>query len=504
MAIDLTRYVDITSGVGAGQSVAIRSFTARLFSENPLIPTNAFVTFTNADDVESYFGSNSEEYARALPYFGFISKNITSPQSIDYARWANVATAPQIFGAPGAQSLTTWNAITTGAFTLTMGSFTHSFTALDFSAAGSLAAVAADIQAAIRTYSAGGSLFTAATVIYDAVRQCFDLTGGATGNEIISVAAGGSGNDIAGQLGWLSPSAIFSDGVTAQSITDILSASANASDNFGSFTFMPVFNLAQVQEAAAWNKTQNNKFMYSVNVAIADSSAWSAALLTTGGVTLTLASPVTADYPEQDPMTIQAATNYQARNSVQNYMFQQFDGQSASVTTDADANTYDGLRINYYGQTQTAGRLIEFYQRGLMMGEATDPTDQNTYANEIWLKDASAAAIMTVLLSLPELPANAAGRAQLLAILQGVIDQALTNGTIEAGKSLTSAQQLFISNITGDAQAWKQVQNIGYWVDAQIVPVVDTSDATEYKAVYTLIYSKNDVIRKVEGKDVLI
>ena len=92
----------------------------------------------------------------------------------------------------------------------------------------------------------------------------------------------------------------------------------------------------------------------------------------------------------------------------------------------------------------------------------------------------------------------------ILTQLQGIIDIALFNGTIEAGKSLSSEQKLFIADVTGDSNAWIQVQNSGYWVDARIVAYVTDAGVTEYKAVYTLIYSKNDVIRFIQGSDILI
>ena len=122
-------------------------------------------------------------------------------------------------------------------------------------------------------------------------------------------------------------------------------------------------------------------------------------------------------------MMIEAATDYTKPNSVQNYMFQIFN-LTPSVTTDADADLYDSLRINYYGQTQTAGNLIQFYQRGVMMGLPVDPSDQNVYANEQWFKDACSATIMQNSAALSAVGANSSGRSQLLAVLQSAIDQA--------------------------------------------------------------------------------
>lgn len=645
MAISLTRYVDIVSGVGAGAAVADRDLIGRFFTQNPLVPTSSQIEFTSADEVGSYFGTDSEEYARAIFYFGWVSKNITRAQKISFARWTPTATAPMIFGAKGAQSITTWNAITNGGFNLDMGAFSHAITGLNFSASANLAAVAAIIQAAIRaesypvnftgaiaityptvltasistttmtvtaaagaplaigtvlsgagvtggttitalgtgtggtgTYTVSASqtvssgtinggaafntltvtnidgilalgmvvagsgvtgsptitafltgtggngtyqlssnslaisaeamtagattaLWSAATVNFDAIRQSFNLTGGATGVAEISVTAGTGGTDIASQLGWLSPSAIFSDGAAIQTVAAALTESADATNNFGSFAFMPALGLSDSISAATWNLARNNQFMYSWPVSAANAASYSAALLDIGGNTGTL-SLASGEYPEQEPMMILAATDYTAPNSTQNYMFNIFD-LTPSVATDADADIYDALRLNYYGQTQTAGQIIQFYQRGVMMGLPVDPADQNTYANEIWLKDACGAAIMTLLLALGKVSANSKGRSQILAVLQGAIDQALFNGTISVGKTLNTVQKLYITEITNDPNAWQQVQNIGYWRDVVITPYVE-SNVTKYKAVYTLVYSKDDIIRKVEGRDILI
>lgn len=499
MAISITRYVDIVSGVGAAADVATRSLIARLFSTNALIPTGSVIELDNADDAATYFGSTSEEYKRALFYFAWISKNITAPKKIGFARWADVAVAPRIFGHVGTQAVASYTGITAGSFTMTLGATTNTMTGLNFSSAASLADVAAVIQAAIRTKT--GAMWTAATVTYNATRQSFDFTGGVTGAAAISVVAGTGGSDVAAQLGWLSSDTILSEGAAIQTITEVLGQSADGSNNFGSFTFLAALTQDQVVEAATWNKARNNEFLYSVRCTTSTAAALSTALSGIGGVTLTLA-PISTEYPEQIPMMILAATNYEARSATQNFMFQMFN-ITPSVSTNADANIYDNLKVNYYGQTQTAGNKIAFYQRGFMMGLSTDPRDQNTYANEIWLKDAMAASILTVLLSLAKISANSSGRAQILSIIQGVIDQALFNGTISSGKALDNNDKLFITNATGDDKAWFQVQNIGYWVDVVITKEV-VMGITQYKAVYTLIYSKDDVIRKVEGRDILI
>lgn len=494
--ISYSRYVDITSGVGGGAAVRERELIGRIMTTNVLLPTGTILEFESATAVANYFGSSSEEYTRAAFYFGWVSKNTVSPQKLSFGRWADADTAPLIYGVVADYELATFTAITAGSLILTLGADTNTITGINLSTATSLADVASLIQTAIRTQT--GTMWTAATVAYNATRKSFDLVGGDTGSAVIAV----SDSTLMEALGW-TDEAILSRGYDIQTVTEVLIETEEVSNNFASFAFIPEMTDAEILEAATWNDTNNNMYMYCVPATTSTkASDYYSALSGLSGVAVTLSS-VANEYHEMVPMIILAATNYAKRNSTQNYMFQFFD-LTPTVTTDSVADTLDALRCNYYGQTKTAGQNIEFYQRGTMMGLATDAVDQNTYANEIWLKDAAAAAVMTLLLALAKVSANTQGKSQLLAILQSVVNRALFNGTISVGKELSTTQKLYIANQTGDETAWYQVQNIGYWLDVVFESYVTIDDRTEYKAVYTLIYSKDDVIRKVDGTHTLI
>jgi hypothetical protein len=240
-----------------------------------------------------------------------------------------------------------------------------------------------------------------------------------------------------------------------------------------------------------------------VVASIVDSSEFtlSEAATATGAQTLTFS---TVQFPEQCPVMIEAATNYGGNNAVQNYMYQVFDPYlTPTVTDDSTAASYDSLSVNYYGQTQTAGTQFNFYQRGLMFGTPSSPLDQNTYVNEIWLKDSIAATLLALQLNLNQLPANSAGRSLVLLQIQQVINQAVNNGVISVGKTLTNAQIVYVGSVTSDPDAWYQVQNAGYWVDCIVQPIPNVSPV-QYEAAYTLVYSKDDVIRYITGADILI
>lgn len=657
MSISLSNYVNINSQVGAGTVVPTRLLIGRFFTANPVLPTGSFLQFSNFVDVGTYFGTSSEEYYRALFYFSWFSKNLTSAPAIQFANWANVAIAPQIYPIPNqTQNLTVWQSISAGSFGLTIGGVVQTYSSLNFSTL-SFAAIATllttTINSAVTTsqtgtlnattavtslsstsglsvgmivqgagipagttisvidsstaitlsqaatvstsetltfFLASNAQFANAVVTYIPSDNGFYFQGGVAGAGDISVQAGTTGIDITAVnlLGWLPASgylnniynsgiynsnAIWSNGSAAVDIAVNLTASNGASNNFGSFAFLNNLGvtITQIKEAAAWNAALNDTYLYSVPVVAANVNSWVPQLSSFEGLAVTLSQtaivqsgtvasasnvisglsgatqvlqigmPVsganilpntvilsitndntvvistnasgsatesitfsTIQFPEQAPMMIEAATNYAGVNTVQNYMFQVFDPWlTPLVTSDSVSESYDSVSLNYYGQTQTAGQMFNFYQRGLLQGPSSAALDMNTYVNEIWLKDAIGAALLQLLLNMLEVPANSQGNALALLTIQGIINQALLNGTISINKTLTDAQKTFITSITGDSNASYQVQNAGYWVDCIIQPIPDVSPV-QYEAVYTLVYSKNDVIRLIEGSDFLI
>jgi hypothetical protein len=518
MAISQTQYVDITSGVAGNSAVPEPELILNIFTQNPLVPTGgAPLTFSNVASVGSYFGTSSNEYVMAQSYFGFVSKTFQHPDLLSYT-YANItATFPLIFGAnlvTIGTTLTALQAITSGGFALTMGATTNQVVGLDFAGL-TLTQIASAIQTEIRTFT--GTAWTAATVTYNSTAGAFQFTGGDdTAAYAINVAAPSSGTDISALIGWLPTTGsypavpVLSNGVlAAASMAAIMNQAVGISNNFGSFNFtLCSLDQAQIVALATWNAGQNFEYMFLVPVTSSNAAAISAALNSIGGTALTL-SPVTSpqQYPELIPGMLLAATNYEQVNGTLNYMFQQVTGITPSVLNDTDYGTYNGLSVNFYGQTQNAGTQINFYQAGFLTGVGvnTNATDMNTYANEMWFKNAAGAELMSLLLAQNKISANPAGTAQVLSVLQGVINRALFNGTISVGNNLTNVQISTITSLSGDANAWRQVQNTGYWVGATVQPyTAPPNPATLYKIVYNLIYKKDDIIRMITGTDALI
>ena len=507
MSIDFKKYVDIISGVGGGNAVRQRDLIARMISSNPLISPDAVLEFTGdiATNVGAYFGTASEEYARAVAYASYVSPSIAAAKKLSFSRWSEAGNDPKVIGNNDPKSLASIQAITAGGITVRLAGVSYAVAGVTFAASVTLADVAAALQVAIR--AANAALITA-TVTYatDGPSRFTITVPGATGKmDVVSVTSGAQ--DIGVKLGIsAAANAISIASSEPQTALDAFIKSIDITNNFGSFLYLDTLDIAEVEAVAAHNSTLNVMYMYVVPVTFADYQTWYDTLKSYAGVGLTLMDDVNYpdEWPDQIPATIMGATDYNKRNGVQNYMFKQFSNVTPLVTDTLVSNSLDAARINYYGETQTAGQKIAFYQRGVLMGLATAPVDMNVYANEAWLKDYCGAQIMSLQLSLSRLPANVSGVASVLNILQQPIDDALFNGVISVGKPLTPVQKVFIESITGDALAWYKVQNVGYVVSAKVESYVTVDGRTEYKIVYSLIYSKDDAVRLVEGTHTLI
>lgn len=504
--ISQSRYINIISGVGAGAGVAQRQLTLRVITQNALLPPGVVMEFSNADSVGDYFGTSSEEYNRAAAYFSFISKNVQSPQSISFSRWVSAAIAPTIIGDTEAKILASLTAVAAGTMTINNGSTPVPVTAINLVGAASLTAVAALLQTKIR--ATADAQLTTCNVTYNTNTNQFVLVGSVTGAGSLTVTPTGLASDVSPLIGWGTAGTIYASGQAADTAVDAVSKSAEISNNFGSFVIAtPAVAMTNqnIADVAAWNAAQKDLFMYSVATVFSNLSALYALVAGYAGTALNIRSQTLPnDYVEQSPCEILAATNYANANSTQNYMYYQFPNRNITITSDANADAADLSRGNYIGVTQSAGQQLAFYQRGVLCGGDTAPVDMNTFANEMWLKSDISARLFGLFLSSSRVPANETGAAMILAVLQQSITQAKDNGTISSGKTLSQTQQQFITQLSDDQNAWRQVASIGYWVSINFTSYLTPDSRTEWKANYTLIYSKDDAIRVVNGSDVMI
>ena len=523
MTIPISKYISIESTQGGSTSVGNRSLSLRLFTESLIVPSGTTtisgdvyrpsLEFTSAEEVASYFGTESQEYKRSSFYFGWVSKNANRPKKISFCLYNDRNIAPAVYGGNLYYSNGTVNnlkTITNGTLSIEMNGAVNNIYSIDLSSASpTLDSICTLIRTAI-SISSTDPMYQNCTVTYNSGKNAIEFVGGSSIlPTVIRILPNTTGQDLAALLNWYSTvpyprSAVWLNGALQQTITDCLNASANTNNNFGSFGFIPELTTVQNIEAAQWNATRSELFMFLLPARdLLDSTGYANALSSLQGNAITY-SPLTGQYPELIPGMIEAATDYLSSNSVQDYAFQQF-AVTPSVADLGTSNALDALNVNYVGLTQTAGQYVAFYQPGVLTGQgiSSNITSMTTYANEAWFKDAIMVVLLRIKLASLEIPANQIGVALLLTAIETVITQAKNNGTISVGTLLSSSQIAYVSQVTNDPNAWRQIQSVGVWKKGAVQEYQEGGQ-TKYKFVYTIVYKKDDVISKIEGHHILI
>lgn len=499
MAIPIRRYVNIVSGVGGGVGVRQRELILRLFTASRFISPGTIVEAPSAQSVGAVFGIGSPEYLRAVQYFSFVNPAISSPRNISFAAYRETAGPSEVIGGNDAKVLASFTGMTPSTMVLNLGGVESATAQIDLTLATSLADVASTVQAAI--VALGGD-YIGATVQFaadGANRFTVTLANSLTPGVKLSINVG-----TLALLMELTESSGAVNIVSHAAMTplDAFIQSLEVSNNFATFSYIPDVSLDEAVEVATYNASLNFHSQYHWSVSAADELLWSNALISIADNGGTLAKA--GEFPELAWPSALASIRFDRRNAVLGPMYRQFPGLSASVNTELDANKYDAARINYMGQTSTAGQNIVFYQRGNLMGTGTAATDMGVNGNEIWLKDLAQSQLLSLQLSMPIIAADDEGRGYVETILQGVVDKALFAGVISVGKPLSDVQKVYITNQTGQDDAWQKVESLGYYIDTQITTEVATNGVTEYIISYQIIYAKKDQVRRIDGFHKLI
>ena len=552
MAIPQERYVRITSSDVGNSAIQERDLNGLLFTlgrgwiGQGAFGTDAILKCYSVDQVRKYFSSASDEVKFAQKYFAYISPSGSSPASLSFARVAVKATAEsddvlsykydtqsRAYGwatspTKGTATLTiSGDKIATGDYIElfiqktepTLGSdlpkATYTFVKDVFTSKNQIkigdspSETAANIAAVVNgeggIYGQTASPYVVASVENNVV-TLVSVTAGENSSPWVTAQVSQDLEAIQIEEDNGSDGGEFSVSPYVESPDSALSRVNTLSNNFGSFAI-----LAGDITEASWTNTDlndlltqnagyNYKYLASVPILPLDGDydntskeiAFVTAVGTQNGAAANRGKDGTV---AAIPMAIFGAVDYGGTNTAPNFMFKQISGETPTVTSSDIADTLDGIHVNYYGQTQVNGRALSFYQRGFNL----DGEDTAVYCNEVWLKSHIATAIFNLLVSVERVPANDDGESMLYTTISGAAQQAVTNGTIEPGKTYTAAQRATIYQLTGDPEAYMTMQNAGYWLN-----VVIEQDGNEYKAVYKLVYGKGDSVRFVEGHDVLI
>lgn len=507
MAISQTKYVDITSAINTTKTASEKDLIARFFIKSGVLPINQLFEFDDASEVGEFFGTESEAYKIASKYFNFINKYARKPKKIGFMR--DYSGSGNGIGAfirgtvkMTATDLNNLKAITAGEFVVTINNEGQTVSGIDLSSATDFNDVASIISTALTTASISASCEYGEGVFI--IRKDGEPSSYNDGDTITV-----SETDLTNAMKISnSYSPLISEGTSYGShpATELFKKSYEISNNFATFCFTylpsayPEITVAQIGKYI--NEKYPSEFMYVVPVRTTNYETIQAAVANVDGVSLELCGnrEDTGLYNYVMPMAITATTDYNKENGTVNYMYMQSDDMEVVVDDDDSAKTYDQLKINYYGRTQAAGQKLAFYQNGVLQGNYQD---QNIYVNEIWLKDALTTKYLNYMLATSNWYANKAGQAIGQGLAQEIINRAKLNGTITTEKEITENDKVYIYNITSDEEAWRQIYQEGYYLITSItVEKINNQDIHKFN--FTLLYSKGDSIKKVEGKDILI
>lgn len=494
MAISMKKYVDIESATNNIKTATEKDLIPRIFTTNELMPTQV-LEFDDIYVVGQFFGFQSEEYKIAEKYFTFINKYARSPRKISFFRnYTNENGIKAFIYGKTDYSVSDFTSVTSGSLTITMNSITEEITSINLSSCTTMADVASVIQTAIREANSDAS-YTSATVVFN--NDTLVLTAGTAGEYSIDIANG----DLAELLSFR----VSSEGHSADksTIENVFENSYQQSNNFATFVFLGLTDEDEIEELATYvTVNYQSEFMMIVPVSDSNYDDIQEAVAHIEGVSLELcgATEDTGKYNFVLPMSITATTDYNKENGTVNYMYTQDDNMEVVVDNDTEAEKYDVAKVNYYGQTQKSGQKLAFYQNGVLQGKYQD---QNTFVNEIWLKDALTTKYINYMMLTPNWYANKSGQAIGQGLAMDVIQRAKLNGTITTEKEISENDKSYIYNVTDDENAWRQIYQEGYYLMTKIEKKTINNQET-YTFNYTLLYSKGDSIKKVEGTDILI
>lgn len=315
--------------------------------------------YASIDEVQADFGSNTEEYKAALAFF----QQNPNPHTLRIGRRFATATNGELYGGSTAvKVIATWQAITTGSVKIGMDAVAPvNVTAMDFSGAANLNAVAAIIQTAVR---AANAAFVAATVIYDGMR--FIVRSGTTGaaSAVTFAAAAGTGTDISTMMaGTAATGARVTQGSAAEDMSTALQKQQDYNTEWYGITLTSTASNQDLQDAAAWAEARVKIFGYTTaDPASYDSTSTTdlAYLFMNAGYRRTIGL-----FDDNDPYAIASlmarafAVDFNASNSTITIKFKTLPGQTPSEITSTQATAMDDKHLNYYTRFGDSAMVAE-------------------------------------------------------------------------------------------------------------------------------------------------
>jgi Protein of unknown function (DUF3383). len=442
MAVSLSYIVRVLPGVLKASGSAL-DLNGLILTDNTRMPAGQVLSFTTAEDVSAYFGSETVEAEMAPWYFNGYNNSSRTPGELLFARF-NTASAVAFLRSGSLASMTLEELATLGGtMTLSVNGSEVTSENVDLSDVTSFAEAAGRIADAINGDSAAVVSVTFDTTAKAMVISC--LTPGA--DSTMTYASGTLADEL---LLTQTGGATLSQGVGPDVVSDLMTSVLEQNQNWATFTtaFMPT--AGQVLDFAKWTNAQSLRFAY---VMLDDSTA-----AITNGSTDALATPIiSAEYAGVVPvygrqdhgagvMGYAGALNFNQRNGRRNLAFRVQSGLEVMVTKNTEYSALMANGYNFYGKYAQNKITTNQWYPGSVTG---DYKWLDSYLGQMWLNAQLQGDIITLFQSEVYLPYAADGRAAIETAMLSTIELFKEWGGISPGTKLGDSQLIAIKNATG-------------------------------------------------------
>lgn len=496
MSLPYYKFVPVTGSV-VSPAFTTEKKHALLAVTDPLIGTGTpYLSFSGNSALKNFaaiLGTSGNDYKFAQKYFAFLSKSGYGVQKLLVARWYKTAAAAFVKGKSSVASLATLTDISSGSVKVNLGSETAFEAVVDLSSATSYADIATILQTAIRANTAGGTAYTAATVVYNSFTKGFIITSGDTGvlSAVSACESGTTGTDLLELLGL--DGAELSQGADAETYAQFCDRILNA--NTGAFSITTNESLTNDEIAAAvkWlqgvlggEQTINTLMRLVFN--ISDKETAKALQSTLSGLSYT--GYVVCYDPNNELVhaldcAICGAIDFTRANGAINFNFQPAVGYSpitvlGTVVDYQQGNTnmslaeeLDALCISYVYSVGFGEQEQVFYGLGLM---ANDFGTEDVQVNESWIETDLQNRVMNGFASLEKVKLQGDDAREFIsAIIAPTFEQGQNNGSIARNGTLSDSDKNAIAVATNNAAAADAVEANGYYYQIESLTAEDIS-----------------------------
>ena len=298
--------------------------------------------------------------------------------------------------------------------------------------------------------------------------------------------------------------AIDSGGAAATTPAAFMNSIVTLSQDWASFTTLFEPSKDDKEAFAAWNATQNNRWLYvmwetSAAATTSDPSSTAGATIVANGDSGTAMIYQPEDYYTQAfVMGAVASIDFTQTNGRANLAFRAQSGLTPGVRDQTTAEQLITNGYSYYGSYATATTGFNFLYPGQVVGPFAW---LDTYINQIWLNTELQSALLQLLVSIRSVPYNDAGYNLLRQACADPINAALNFGAIRPGVPLSASQAAQVN-----AAAGKKIDGIistaGWYL--LISPATAQQRAARASPPMTLFYADGQSVQAVNLNSIVI